>query len=251
MNLSETELSDLQKAKSLLENPGVAIKLANLLGMPLDKVLENLPQSWSKKSDEIIQAALQKAADAAIFTVKDEPGKRSSDKWHKLSVAVTGGLGGMFGMAALGVELPVTTTIMMRSIVDIARSEGEDIKTMESKMACIEVFALGGSNPDDDAADIGYYGVRAGLALSAKKGITEKGASMLAKFISAVAKRFSGTVAQKLSAQAVPIVGGAGGAIINTIFMDHYQDMARGHFMVRRLERIHGAEVIREIYKTV
>ena len=41
----------------------------------------------------------------------------------------------------------------------------------------------------------------------------------------------------------------AGGALINTIFIGHYKDMARGHFIVRRLEKIHGAEPVRDAYR--
>ncbi len=250
MDLTPTHLQELKRAKSLLENPGLAVKLASLLGMPLEKVLENLPAKWSTKLEDIIQTALKKAADAAVYSLKDEPGKESSDTWHKLSVAVSGGLGGLFGLAALGIELPISTTIIMRSIVDIARSEGEDIKNEAAKLACLEVFALGGTSSEDDAAEYGYYGVRAGLAYSAK-GITEKGAGMLAHFISLVAKRFSSNVLHKLSAQAVPIVGGAGGALINTLFMDHYQDMARGHFIIRRLERTYGPDLVKSQYQSI
>nr|WP_283114711.1 EcsC family protein [Neisseria flavescens] len=36
-------------------------------------------------------------------------------------------MGGFFGFSAIMVELPVSTTIMMRSILDVARSEGFDI----------------------------------------------------------------------------------------------------------------------------
>ena len=250
MELTTAELLELKKAKVLLENPGLAVKLSDLLGMPLEKAMGNLPEKWNQKVEGIIQTALKKAVDAAVSSLKAEPGKTSSDKWHKLTVAVTGGLGGIFGLPALSVELPLSTTIIMRSIVDIARSEGEDIKDEQTKLACLEVFALGGTSPEDDAAEFGYYGVRAGLAYSAK-GITEKGAAMLARFIGVIARRFSSSVLHKLSAQAVPIVGAAGGAIINTIFMDHYQDMARGHFIVRRLERKYGPEMISQLYKTL
>ena len=250
MYLTPTDLQDLKRAKTLLENPGLAIKLSKLLGMPLEKTLENLPAKWNQRVEKIIRVSLKKAIDTAVSSLKAEPGKTSSDKWHKLSVAVTGGLGGIFGLAALSVELPLSTTIIMRSIADIARSEGENIQEEDSRKACLEVFALGGTSTEDDAAEFGYYGVRAGLAYSAK-GITEKGAALLVQFIGVVARRFSSSVMQKLSAQAVPIVGAAGGAIVNTIFMHHYQDMARGHFIVRRLERKYGAETIQELYKTV
>lgn len=250
MELTNADLKDLKKAKTLLENPGLAVKLSDLLGMPLEKALGNLPAKWSSKVEDIIQIALKKALNTAASSLKAEPGKTSSDKWHKLSVAVTGGLGGIFGLPALSVELPLSTTIIMRSIIDIARSEGEDINDEQTKLACLEVFALGGTSTEDDATAFGYYGVRAGLAYSAKS-VTEKGAAILARFIGIVAKRFSSSVLHKLSAQAVPIVGAAGGAIINTIFMDHYQDMARGHFIVRRLERKYGAEAIQQLYKTI
>ena len=40
--------------------------------------------------------------------------------------AASGAAGGAFGLASLPVELPVSTTIMLRSIADIARAEGED-----------------------------------------------------------------------------------------------------------------------------
>jgi hypothetical protein len=49
----------------------------------------------------------------------------------------------------------------------------------------------------------------------------------------------------------VPIVGAAGGATVNVLFMGHFQDMARGHFIVRRLEARHGTEVVRAAYESI
>ena len=46
---------------------------------------------------------------------------------------------------------------MLRSIADIARSENEDIFSVESKIACIEVFAFGGPGRADDASESGYF----------------------------------------------------------------------------------------------
>jgi hypothetical protein len=63
-----------------------------------------------------------------------------------------------------------------------------------------------------------------------------------------VASRFGITVSEKVAAQAVPVLGAAGGALINTIFIDHFQDIARGHFIVRRLERKYGADLVKEEY---
>jgi len=253
---SEQDLKELQVAKNLLENPGVAAKATNFIGMPIEKGLALLPKNWNTRIGEVTQAALLKASDAAIFTMKDIPGEASSNIWHKLGVAVTGGVGGFFGIAAMAVELPISTSIMLRSIADVARSEGESISTIETKLACLEVFALGGNSKSDDSTDSGYYAVRAALSKSladaseliVKNALTDKGGPFLIKFIAKVAERFGIQVTEKAAAQAIPTIGAAGGAIINIIFMDHFQDMARGHFIVRKLERKHGKDAIQKLY---
>lgn len=253
----DKDRKELQFAKNLLENPGIAAKVTNLIGTPIEKGLGLLPDNWNENICEVTQAALLKASDAAIFTMKNIPGEPSSNIWHKLGVAISGGVGGFFGISALAVELPISTTIMLRSIADIARSEGEPISDVEVKLACLEVFALGGVNESDDATESGYYAVRAALAKSvadaaeflASKTLTDEGAPLLVRFIAKVAERFSIQITEKVAAQAVPAIGAAGGAIINTVFMDHFQDMAKGHFMVRRLERKHGKDVVQKIYQ--
>ena len=253
----EKDRTDLQYAKSLLENPGVASKIMSIAASPVERGIQLLPDQMAQKISEVTQDALQKAADAAIFTMKDVPGASSSNRLHKASVAVSGGIGGMFGLSALAVELPISTTIMLRSIADIARSEGESITDADVKLACIEVFALGGSSKADDAAESGYYALRAAMAKAvgdaaeylATKTLTKEGAPVLVRFIATVAERFSIQVTEKVAAQAVPAIGAVGGALINTIFMNHFQDMAKGHFTVRRLEQKHGKETIERIYR--
>ncbi len=253
----DKDRKDLQFAKNLLENPGIAAKVTNLIGTPIEKAIGLLPDNWNKNIVEVTQAALLKASDAAIFTMKNIPGEPSSNIWHKLGVAISGGVGGFFGISAIAVELPVSTTIMLRSIADIARSEGESISEVEVKLACLEVFALGGGSESDDGTESGYYAVRAALAKSvadaaeflASKTLTDEGAPFLVRFIAKVAERFSIQITEKAAAQAVPAIGAAGGAIINTVFMDHFQDMAKGHFVVRRLERKHGKDIVQKIYR--
>lgn len=259
MPFHKTDLNALKKAKTLLENPGIAAKITNLLGTPIERGLELLPDNWNVKVRELTQEALSKAVHAAVFTIKDSPGKEASNYWHKIAVATTGGIGGFFGLTALAVELPISTTIMLRSIADIARSEGEALSKIESKIACIEVFAFGGPSKSDDASESGYFAVRAALAQSVtkaaeyitEKSLAEEGAPALVRLVIKIAERFSIQVSEKAAAQAVPAIGAAGGAIINTLFIDHFQDMALGHFIVRRLERKYGKEVVEATYKTV
>jgi hypothetical protein len=259
MTFQETDLNDLKKARALLENPGVAVKITNLIGIPIERGFDLLPENWHKKIGEVTQTALFKAIHAAVFTMKDVPGEEASNGLHKIAVAITGGIGGFFGIAALAVELPISTTIMLRSIADIARNEGETISAVESKIACLEVFALGGLSKSDDAFESGYFAIRAALAGSVKKaaeymaekGLAEEGAPALVRLIIQIANRFSIQVSEKTAAQAIPAIGAAGGALINALFIDHFQDMARGHFIVRRLERKYGKEIIKAKYNII
>jgi hypothetical protein len=58
-------------------------------------------------------------------------------------------------------------------------------------------------------------------------------------------------VTQKVAAQALPVIGALGGAAVNYAFMEHFQDVARGHFTVRRLERTYGKEFVRSEYERI
>lgn len=251
------DLKDLKKAKKLLEQPTIIARTLNTLGTIVGKGFRILPDSWHSRIGKANQAALAKAIHAAVFTMKDKPGKKSSNTFHKFAVVATGGVGGFFGIPSLIVELPVSTTIMLRSIADIARSEGEYISSIELKIACVEVFALGGPHKGDDASESGYFAVRAALAQSvtrtakhiAEKGLMKESAPALARLIMQIAERFSIRVSSKTVAQAIPVIGAAGGALINMLFITHFQNIARGHFIVRRLERKYGEETVRITYK--
>jgi len=257
MHMSQNELEDLKYAKELLENPGLAARITDALGTAIDKGFELLPAKWSEMVQQTTKESLRKALEFAVITMDDRPRASSWSFLHKMLAATSGAVGGAFGLPALAAELPVSTIIMLRSIADIARSEGEKIKTLESKLACLEVFALGGKSPGDDSTETGYFVMRAAFAREvsevakyiAKKGVAEEGAPAIARFITKIASRFGVNVSEKIAAQAVPIIGAAGGALINTIFIDHFQDMARGHFIIRRLERVYGTDEVKRQYE--
>jgi hypothetical protein len=255
--LDKRDLADLKRAKNILEHPGVAARLASTLGSPIEAGIKLLPKSWQKTVHTATEGALMKALDVAVKSLGTRRSEPSSDRLHKLGVATSGALGGAFGIAALGVELPVSTTLILRSIADIAAAEGEDPRHLDTKLACLMVFALGSTKDKrDNAAESAYFAARAALASAvseasrylAEKGLAKSGAPALVRLVALIASRFGVVVTQKTAAQAIPLIGAAGGAMINTIFIAHYQDMARGHFIVRRLEAIHGREPVRKAY---
>jgi hypothetical protein len=256
MSLSDKHRQELQNAMKILENPGIAARITNIIGMPIEKGLSLLPEKWNDKVGEVTKSALIRSAEVAVFTLGKNKTSSPSNLGHKIGVAASGAIGGFIGLPSLVIELPLTTTIMLRSIADIARSEGHDINDAATKLDCIEVFALGGNSKLDNSTESGYFAVRIALARSiaeaaeflATKSITEEAAPVLVKLIVKIAERFSIQVTEKAAAQALPAIGAAGGAIVNTIFMDHFQDMAKGHFVVRRLEKIYGKELIQQEY---
>lgn len=258
-NLPPQALRELKEALHILENPSLAARITNTIGRPIEKGFGMLPDNWNNQIGKVTQSALIKASDAAFFSVNGRRSGKASNNLHKLGIAITGGVGGFFGLAGLALELPVSTTIILRSIADVARSEGEAIEEKESKEACLEVLALGGPSTADDATDSGYYAVRAMMAHSiasasrhvATRGLTEEGAPAVLRLITAVAPRFGIQVTEKAAAQALPFIGAASGALINTIFIDHFQQTAKGHFTVRRLERRYGQETIRAAYEQI
>lgn len=249
------DLDDLRYAKYLLENPSLAARITSLLGTPIEKSLAMLPQGASEAIAAATRKALETALEISIATLEDKP-QQATNWLHKTYVGLSGAAGGAFGLAALAIELPISTTLILRSIADIARSEGEAIKTPQAKLACLEVFALGGRSSSDDATESGYFVVRATLAKTmseaaqymAVRGVVEETAPPVVRFITQVAARFGIPVTEKAMAQALPVVGAAGGALINTLFIDHFQAISRGHFIVRRLERTYGEQVVKNAY---
>ena len=115
--------------------------------------------------------------------------------------------------------------------------------------------------PGDDAADSAYFAVRAAFARSVSKAaeyvaeqgvakaLGERSAPALVQLIARIAQRVGVAVTDKAAAQLVPVLGAAGGAAVNTIFMQHYQSVGRAHFTIRRLERQHGAGEVRAVYE--
>lgn len=255
---STEDLADLQLAKQLLENISFAARIANYLGYPIEKGMELLPAPVKDIIVATTNSALKSTLDFAVSTMTD--GVQPSSDWlHKLSVMATGAAGGAFGLPALAIELPVSTVIMFRSIADIARSEGESVHEPEAKLACFKVFALGGLSDHDNSSETGYYAVRAALAKSlseaaeylAGRSMVQEAAPPLVRFLAQITTRFGIQVSEKAMAQALPIIGAAGGALINSLFIDHFQSVARGHFIVRRLERTHGQSAVESVYRNL
>lgn len=271
MNIFESEnskdLDALKNAVQLLNTPSITSKMASLVGGPIEWGMSKLPKGAKDKVDHAVKAALHKSLDAAVWTMDDTPSTAASTKLHKWGAAATGALGGFFGFSTILLELPVSVTIMMRAVADIARAEGFKLSEFGVQLDCLTVFALDGNSVDGGATDTGFYMSKAALnnlvnltaaelatiaAERTSSSFTAKeGAALIAKFIDAVAARFGVVITEKMAAQIVPVLGAVAGATLNTLFTDHYQDLAQGYFTRKRLALKYGEAEIQVAYNTI
>ncbi|WP_126286424.1 EcsC family protein [Burkholderia stagnalis] len=264
--LSDDDRDALRRAKQVLESPSLTMKLTGLLGAPVEKMIGKLPDFATGKINDATQLALRKCLNLALRTLGKPPAPdvdtpdKPSNLLHKLAVATTGAAGGAFGFLALPVELPVTTTLIFRSVCDIARSEGEDLSSVDAQLQCLAVLGMGG-NPErnEEDADLGYFVLRGALAQAiskassdiTSKGIAAHGSAAVFKLVQSVASRFSVQVTEQMAAKSIPAIGAVLGATVNTLFIDHFQQMAHGHFTVRRLERKYGTAAVKAAYQVI
>ena len=236
--LSDEEREELWwAAKTLADEPGIIVRFATVIGSGVDWVRGKAAEvgskifgdGWRTKVTETTEEVLWKAYDIATLGLGPQ-GEHEPWRWfNKAVTAVTGTVTGFIGVPGAAIDIPITTLLIMRSIAEIARSKGEDLASDETKRACLQVFAFGGPNIDEDAPETSYWSTR--MALS--HGTIEA-------LIKQVATRFGIALSEKFMAQAVPIAGALTGGTLNYVFMDYYQQMARVHFILRHLERKHG-----------
>jgi hypothetical protein len=253
--LSAADLAVLRQAVFQLEHTSFATRLSQSLGEQIGRLGKLVPPEVGDVVDRGAEAAIK----AALYTALRTLGPRSAGErrlLHKAVVTLSGLVGGAFGLASLPVELPFSTVVMLRSIAAIAQAEGEDLRAPETAFACLQVFALGTGRQNEQFIESGYFAVRSILASSVseaarfvvERGLAEETAPVILRLVSQIATRFGVVVSQKIAAQAVPLIGAAGGGAVNFAFIDHFQTIAQGHFAVRRLERLYGAEIVRAEY---
>jgi len=276
-SLTTEEYRFLEEAVGFLEKPGVFIRIAALLGQPVEFVQNKLPGKAKELVRTATQKSLEKALGVAIKTLpasgqsssflESEDCAARSNRMHILGAGMTGALGGLFGLASLPFELPVTTTLMLRSIAQNAQTFGADLKLAETQLECLYVFTLGSPNTNvDDASETSYYASRFGLAqmltqaasfvankTSAEvlRALQHGTAPPLVRFLASIASKFEIAVTEKVISEALPIIGAAGGAAINTAFMNYFNEAAKYHFGLRNLERKYGEAEIRNLYSSI
>jgi EcsC family protein len=109
-----------------------------------------MPKAAADGINRVAERAILNSLNIAIRSIEPNSKRPPAQRAASVLAALSGGVSGFFGIAALPIELPVTTTLMLRAIADIARHQGEDLSTLEARLACVEVFALRAGNRAPD-----------------------------------------------------------------------------------------------------
>ena len=200
----------------------LGIQILNMVGEQAESLLDRLPKGTRDRLGEATERALQSAMQAAhrsrdVFT--ETPGW-----WSRALSTAMGGMGGMGGLPTALAELPITTTVLLRAIQDVAVEHGFDPAEPGVQYDCIQVFAAAGPLDHDDGSDLAFLTTRVAVTGTAVQAL-----------IARVAPRLGAVLSQKLAAQTVPVLGAAAGAATNYIYTSYYQQMAHIHFGLRRL----------------
>lgn len=209
-------------ARRYVEASGLGIELLNSIGATAEGLITRVPDSMRQRLDRITLAALNRALDAASGSRRVL--RERGDWFNRLAASVSGAAGGVAGLPGAVVEMPITITLLLRAILDIAAEHGLDPNDDRVRAMALQVLATAGPLTDDDGADLGM--------LAARMSIT---GSTLQTLIARIAPRLSAAMGQKLAAQATPVLGAFAGASINFVFTRYYQDMARVQFGLMRL----------------
>ena len=256
--LSEASITTLQRALGQVETGrGMLVRLADLMGGAVGQVTRlglrgiGMAPTLQIKLQGIGESAIVRAFDIAVIGLKSPgatalpeqsalPERRWRDLVTQAAVTASGAVGGFAGLSGLIPDIGFTTLTIMREIARIAREEGEDLSDPEGRRACLEVFALRSWDAGEEQSELGYFSARAVL----------RGRPVV-MLLSEVSSHYGLALSRKVSLQMMPVAGALCGASLNAAFLAHYRALARAHFTIRRLERSHGASLVREAVDTI
>lgn len=224
-------------ARRYLRAGGIAMDLLNTVGSKAETLIEKLPKPVRKSIDRITLSALNRAFDAASGSRKML--RDRGDLFNRLLSTASGAAGGIAGLPGAMLELPITVTLLLRAILDIAAEHGFDTESEEIRAEALRVLAYAGPLTDDDGTDLGLIAARLSIT-----------GGTIQSLISKVAPKLSVSLGQKLAAQAAPIFGAFAGGTINYAYTSYYQELARVDFGLLRLSQETGLprEAIDEVF---
>lgn len=244
--MDSDSLAQLHRVLEQVESGrGTLVRLADLMGGAVGRATQlglrglSLAPGLKAFLQRVTEGAVEQAFRIAILGIEREGpvvSRKMRENLAQAAVAVSGAAGGFGGFASMAPDIGFTTLTIMREIATIARENGENLNDEETRRACLEVFALRsvatGQRDDGEEGELGFFAAR-GLMRG----------QPLVMLMAEVSGYYGIALSRKLAAQMVPVAGALCGAALNSAFLAHYRAVARAHFTIRRLERLHGTAV--------
>ncbi len=244
--LTAHEQDQLWRAAIIMaDSRGLVMRLTSMFGRRIESLRGRISKAGDRFGGDNWKVLTQHAQDAVEDTLWNSynfatvglsavpriarPSSPRNNQMHRLAATASGVASGFIGLPGVLFDIPFTTTMILRSIAEVARDNGEDLETEDTKRACLEVLAFGGPSAVDDETEVGYWATRVGM--------NHLAVNLLIK---SAAGRFGLVLSEKYVAQAVPVAGAVAGGALNYAFTDYYQSMAQVHFCLRGLDRRTG-----------
>jgi hypothetical protein len=234
-----------QAAITMADSRGLLMRVTAMFGQRIEAIRSRISKAGDRFGGEAYTALTRRVQDAVEDVLWNSyefasagldvvprivrPKRVGGNRAHKMAAAMSGVASGFVGLPGVLFDIPFTTTTILRSIAEVARDAGEDLRSEDTKRACLEVLAFGGPSSVDDATETGYWATRIGM-----------NHATVSVLIKSAAGRFGVVLSEKFLAQAVPVAGAVSGGALNWAFTDYYQTMARVHFTLRALDKRTG-----------
>jgi len=102
-DITSEDRGALRRAVKSLEHPGLAARLTNIVGKPVELIGYALPSFASKAITSATSKGLEAALKVALRTLPPSP-RNNSQFLHRALATASGAAGGTFGLAALPVN---------------------------------------------------------------------------------------------------------------------------------------------------
>ncbi len=201
--------------------------------------LQKLPAAWKDSFHAKARDSLWWAYRQAILGMDEkETGKRSLGLMYRLMATGSGLVTGAAGLPGVLADIPASTLLVLRSIADLARAQGHDIRDPAIQALCIEALAFGGPTDEDDDADLAFWSARAA-------------APVIADLVIDIAGRFGSRLLAVLPARAVPMISVIVAGAINWHFTGFFQNMAAVLLELKPIEDRYDRAMVRACFAQV
>lgn len=243
------------------QEPGVVAQAAGFVFKPVAWFVEKVvPQKALEgaltAANKVAEMATDKSdilRDGAVSDIKELQTKdlELSDKlasevsnWAMGIAAAEGFAAGATGLPGMAVDIPTLITLGLRTIHKIGLCYGFEAKSEEDIMFVYQVMSAAGANTVKEkvAAIAIIKDINVMIAKNTWKKLAEDAAAnkisraALVMTIKALAKRLGINITRRKALQAIPMIGGAVGAAMNTAFINDITWAARRSFQERWLE---------------